>query len=406
MTGAGVDGPQDWRTNGIRAAVLTAPGSYDVQTFPYPSLQDGGLLMEVEMSGICGTDKHTYLGETKQYVGTPAECDTPFPIIQGHENVGVVAELGPGAEALEFYGRPLSVGDRITMCPDLVCGRCYECTHVMGYVWCQNSQCYGNSLTSATAPHLLGGWSEAMYLRPDTFIYKVPSGLEPRVAVLAELMACTASLDKLKEFSSHSYEGFNSADTVVVIGAGPLGLLHIAKADMMGAGQIIATDLSADRLTFAKRMGADVTLDVSTTSPEERIATVRSLTQGRGADVVLHMANTPASFVEGIEMLKRGGMMLEMGNFADTGEVTMNVHRHICSKNIRLIGITNHPSTGYGPALTLLERHQDRYPFAEMVSHEFGLADAEQAMQMSMNPKSLKVVMNPQVSDPRGNAIQ
>ena len=98
-------------------------------------------------------------------------------------------------------------------------------------------------------------------------------------------------------------------------------------------------------------MGADVTINVSTTSSEERVDLVRQLTGGRGADVVLHMANRPASFVEGIEMLKRGGMMLEMGVFADTGDVAINVHRHICSKNIRLIGMTNHPSTGYGPAL-------------------------------------------------------
>jgi L-iditol 2-dehydrogenase len=164
---------------------------------------------------------------------------------------------------------------------------------------------------------------------------------------------------------------------------------------MMGAGQIIATDLSEHRLAFAKRCGAEVTLNVTTTSPEERIAEVKKLTHGRGADVVLYMANTPASFVEGIEMLKRGGMMLEMGNFADTGEVTINVHRHVCSKNIRLVGLTNHPSTGYGPALRLLERYADRYPFEEFVSHEFGLADADLALHTSMSPESLKVVINP-----------
>ena len=380
----------------VRAAVLVGPGRYEIQAFDRPVLQDGAVLMEVEYSGICGTDKHTYLGETKQYAGTPAETDTPFPIIQGHENVGIVSEVTPlAAERLEFYGRPLKVGDRITMCPDIVCGHCYECKHVMGYVWCENSDCYGNSYTSATWPYLMGGWSEQMYVRPDTFVYKVPSGLSPKVAVLAELMACAASLDKIKEFSSMSHEGFNSGDTVVVIGAGPLGLLHIAKADMMGAGQIIATDLSQPRLDFAQRLGADVTLNVSRTSAEERIDAVRRLTNGRGADVVLHMANTPRSFVEGSEMLKRGGMMLEMGNFADTGEVSMNVHRHICSKNIRLIGITNHPSTGYGPALNLLERYADRYPFEEMVSHEFGLDDVDLAMQTSMSPESLKVAMVP-----------
>ena len=241
----------------VRAAVLAAPGRYELQEFPYPRLADGALLMQVEMVGICGTDKHTYAGETKQYAGTPAETDTPFPIIQGHENVGVVAEITPtAAERIEFYGRRLAVGDRITMCPDVVCGRCYECTHVMGYVWCENSECYGNSFTSAEPPHLLGGMAEYMYLRPDTFVYKVPDGLSPRVAVLAELMACTASLDKLKEFSSYALEGFNSGDTVVVIGTGPLGLLHVAKADMMGAGQIIATDLSEHRLAWARRCGA------------------------------------------------------------------------------------------------------------------------------------------------------
>ena len=383
-------------SDAVQAAVLVAPGRYELQEFPRPNLADGALLMQVEMSGICGTDKHTFLGETKQYAGTPAETDTPFPIIQGHENVGVVAEITPtAAEQIEFYGRRLAVGDRITMCPDVVCGRCYPCTHVMGYVWCDNSQCYGNSFTSAEPPHLLGGWAEYLYLRPDTFVYKVPDGLPPRVAVLAELMACTTSLDKIKEFSSYAMEGFNSGDTVVVIGSGPLGLLHIAKADLMGAGRIIATDLSPYRLDWARRCGADEVLDVSSTTPEERIDRVRTLTAGRGADVVLHMANTPRSFVEGIEMLKRGGMMLEMGNFADTGEISLNVHRHICSKNIRLIGLTNHPSTGYGPALRLLERYADRYPFAEMVTHEFGLAEVETAMRTSMSPDSMKVAVVP-----------
>jgi threonine dehydrogenase-like Zn-dependent dehydrogenase len=96
-----------------------------------------------------------------------------------------------------------------------------------------------------------------------------------------------------------------------------------------------------------------------------------------------------------IEMLKRGGMILEMGNFADTGEISLNVHRHICSKNIRLIGLTNHPSTGYGPALRLLKRYADRYPFEEMVTHEFGLDDVETAMRTSMSHDSMKVVMVP-----------
>ena len=81
----------------VRAAVLVAPGHYELQEFPRPRLEDGAALLRMEMSGICGTDKHTYQGETKQYAGTPAETDTPFPIIQGHENVGVIDEITPSA---------------------------------------------------------------------------------------------------------------------------------------------------------------------------------------------------------------------------------------------------------------------------------------------------------------------
>jgi threonine dehydrogenase-like Zn-dependent dehydrogenase len=154
-------------------------------------------------------------------------------------------------------------------------------------------------------------------------------------------------------------------------------------------------------LGWAKRCVADEILDVSSTTTEERLERVRELTAGRGADVVLHMANTPKSFVEGIEMLKRGGMMLEMGNFADTGEISINVHRHICSKNIRLLGLTNHPSTGYGPALRLLERYADRYPFEEIVTHEFGLEDVETAMRTSMNVESMKVAIVPDLGKGR-----
>jgi len=79
----------------------------------------------------------------------------------------------------------------------------------------------------------------------------------------------------------------------------------------------------------------------------------------------------------------------------DAGEVSLNVHRHVCSKNIRLVGLTNHPSTGYGPALRLLERYADRYPFAEMVTHEFGLHQADEALQTSMDPRSMKVAIVP-----------
>lgn len=352
--------------------------------------------MRMELSGICGTDKHTYIGETKQYAGTESETDTPFPIIQGHENVGIVDEISAEiAQSGDFYQQEIKPGDRIVMCPDMVCGKCWYCTHIMGYPWCSNSQCYGNSFTSAQAPHLLGGWAEYMYLKPGTFFYKVPASVDPKVAVLAELMACAASLDKLKDFGSYSVEGFTTGDTVVVFGVGPLGLLHVAKLQIMGAGRIICIDKSNYRLDLAKRLGADEVINVADTTAPERIEAIRAQTRGIGADVVLHMTNRPEPVIEGIEMLRRGGTLLEMGNFADTGEVAINIHRHICSKNIRLIGLTNHPIIGYGPSLKLFEKYADIVPFADIVTHEYALADADAAMHTSMSPESGKVVINP-----------
>ena len=342
------------------------------------------------------TDKHTYQGETKQYAGTESETDTPFPIIQGHENVGIIEELSPALEESgDFYQAPVKVGDRIVMCPDMICGKCFYCTHIQGYSWCSKSQCYGNSFTSSQWPHLLGGWAEYMYFKPGTFFYKVPDNISPKVAVLAELMACAASLDKLKDFSSYSIEGFTTGDTVVVFGVGPLGLLHLAKLGIMGAGKIICFDKSDYRLELAKKFGADLTVNVDKTSQSERLKLIHSLTGGIGADVVLHMTNRPEPVIEGIEMLRRGGTLLEMGNFADTGEVSISMHRHVLSKNLRLIGLSNHPINAYGPSLKLFDKYAKQYPFADLVTHEFGLDQADEAMQMSMSPQSGKVVINP-----------
>lgn len=103
-----------------KAVTIIEPGKIEVREYKIPPVPTGGLLMKIEMSGICGTDKHTYRGEITQYDGTVNEQTSPFPLIPGHENVGVVVEVSPGKT--DFYGEPLKEGDRITMCPDVVCG--------------------------------------------------------------------------------------------------------------------------------------------------------------------------------------------------------------------------------------------------------------------------------------------
>lgn len=130
--------------------------------------------------------------------------------------------------------------------------------------------------------HLYGGFSEYMYIEPGTRLYAVPDGLPDEVAVLTEIMCVAYGLDKAKEFNSFLLEGFNFEDTIVIQGAGPPGLAHLIKARMMGAGKIIATDISACRLSIARAFGADICLNAAETTEQERIERVREETGGRG----------------------------------------------------------------------------------------------------------------------------
>ena len=379
-----------------RASVMVRPGKIEIQEFPFPELEDGALLLEVEICGICGTDKHTWRGENKQYAGTEAESDTPFPIIPGHEVIGVVAEINDRKKPrLDYNGERLRVGDRIALCPDVICGECYDCRHTFAFPWCENLRGYGNAFTSAEPPHLFGGWAEYMYILPNAFVYKVPDGLPSRVAVMVELMAVSYNLDKVQEFFTLSGEGFAVGNTVVIQGAGPMGICHIIKARMMGAGDIIVTDRSDFRLNLAKEFGADYVLNVDQTTAKERIELVRSVTHGRGADIVAECAGIADVVPEGIEMLRKGGFYIEAGNFVEMGEVSLSPHRHFCSKNIRLIGMTNHPFTGYTPSMKMMQKQAHLFPFEKFVTHEYPLAQTEQAMLRSLEPDCMKVVVVP-----------
>ena len=136
----------------VQAATLLGPRRLEVRSYPYPEeLEPGAVLLRMLASGICGTDKHTYRGETGQYPGAEKARSTPYPIIQGHENVGVVAAVGAGG-ARARDGSPLAVGDRVVPAPNRACGECRMCARGFPYYLCRRLENYGNSLSSDTAP--------------------------------------------------------------------------------------------------------------------------------------------------------------------------------------------------------------------------------------------------------------
>jgi L-iditol 2-dehydrogenase len=345
----------------------------------------------MELSGICGTDKHTFQGYTTQYGGRQLE----FPIIQGHENVGTVAAIGGDGNYSDFEGIPLSVGDRVVVGANVCCGECYYCRHDFPYYCCENMTDYGNNLSAKDPPHLFGGWSQYMYIVPGSFLVKVPDELPSEIAVLTEIFAVSVGLDRAKQMSAFPNESFRFDDTVVVLGVGPLGMCFLMKARMLGAGTIIAVDLSDYRLNFAKRLGADHLMNVGKHSKQERLQIVKDLTNGRGADMVIECAGVPQAVPEALEMLRIGGLLVEAGNFSDLGEVSFSPHRHLCAKNARILGVGGEEPAAYGPGMRQMARYMKKYPLQEFVTHRFGLRDVEAAMQKSIEPGSMKVVLQP-----------
>jgi len=379
----------------VRAATLVAPGRYEIREYPLPDPEPGAVLVKMALSGICGTDKHTYQGYTTQYAGSASPKTIPFPIIQGHENVGTIAAIGGSGAYIDAEGVPLSVGDRVVVGANVVCGQCYYCRHDFPYYFCERMVDYGNNMSAADPPHLFGGWSQYLYVVPGSFLVRVPDELPTEVAVLTEVMAVTVGLDRARQFSAVPNEPFQFDDTVVVLGVGPLGMCFLMKARMLGAGTIVAVDLSAYRLAMAARLGADHTLDASKTTALDRLGFVREVTRGRGADVVVECAGVPQVIPEALDMLRTGGMLVEAGNFSDLGDVAINPHRHLCSKNVRILGVGGEEVASYGPSMRQLLRYMRQYPVREFVSHRCRLDDVDAAVKQSIASDSMKVVIDP-----------
>ena len=374
----------------VSAATLVAPFDLRVERYPFPTeLEPGAVLVQMLASGICGTDKHTFRGETEQYAGTEYARSTPFPIIQGHENVGIVAAIGDGG-AVDFDGTPLQVGDRIVPAPNRACGGCRFCTDDFPYYFCRSLENYGNSLTCREPPHLFGGFSEYLYLLPRTPVFRVPDGLPDDVAVLTELFAVTHSLELASKMPRPG--GFRPGDAVAVVGVGPVGVVHVAKAALMGAGRVIAIDRDRPRLDIAADVGATDCI-----VPDDVAATVAAVRVEvpDGVDVVVDATGHPDSFGLAVDLLRDGGTLLEVGAFVDLGPVDLNP-AELLGRNLSLVGVAGEDARVYGPTLRMLAEHHTAVPFDRIVTHHFPIADATTAMHTALAAgDAMKVVIHP-----------
>jgi threonine dehydrogenase-like Zn-dependent dehydrogenase len=379
----------------VQAAVIEAPRRFVLGRFPTPDPEPGAVLLRVHYSGICGTDKHTWRGESLQYAGTEHERDAAYPLICGHENVGEIAAVGPGDPPTDELGRPLAVGDRVVPAANLTCGHCAICCDPRApYYLCTAMDDYGNSLSCAEPPHLFGGWAEAMYLLPGTRLFRVPDAVPSQLAALTELLSVTHGLDVARALGgSAGARGLRTGDTVLVLGAGPLGMVHLVKADLIGAGQLIAIDVLLERLDLARACGAGVVLDAAATSADERLAAVRDVTAGLGADVVVDCSGRSDTFPEALALARPGGTVIEAGAFVDMGSVSIDPNRDVCIKDVTILGVGGEDLAHYAPSLRLLTRHPER--FAPLITHRVALAEVGDALELAQTGAAMKVLVAP-----------
>ena len=275
---------------------------------------------------------------------------------------------------------------------NLPCGRCYYCRNGFPYYSCVEKLDYGNNLSAKNAPHLFGGWSEYLYAAPTAILFRFPNSLPPELGVMVEPMAVTGCLDKAKNWSS-AWEPFRTGDTVL-LGVGPIGICHLIKARFLGAGRVVAIDLSEYRLSMARRFGADdVILSGDSVDTQKEIL---RLTFGRGADLVIDCTGVPQGFRMGLDLIREGGLLIEVGTFVDGGSIPLNPHKDILAKNARIMGIPGDELSAYSTSIRLMETTQNRFPWKELITHRFRLDQAHDAMSVALGPNSGKVVFAPQ----------
>lgn len=345
-----------------RAAVFVAPHQpMELREYAVPDPEPGAILVKIRLTNICGSDLHQWRGDG----GSPIP---PGGRVLGHEMVGTVAALGQGVTT-DSLGQPLKEGDRITYAYFYPCHRCPACLRGQLAVCLNKLRHY----TAADAwPHFGGGYADYYYLHPGHYVFKVPDELPDAVVapVNCALSQVTYGLRQVD---------LKLGETVLIQGAGGLGINAVAVAKTMGASQVIVIDGVPERLELARAFGADQTINLQEVLEERaRVSLVRRWTGGHGVDVAAELVGIPAVLGEGLKMLSAGGRYLVIGTIS-RGQTFPFEPSAMVGASRSLVGVVTYDPITIPRALNFLAQNRDRYPFERLVSHRFPLAQIEEA---------------------------
>lgn len=350
-----------------KAAIFHEAGKpFEVRELPLPKLEPEAVLVRVTVASICGSDLHIWRGDQRG-----VEWMARGPRIIGHEMAGRVQRLGADVRT-DTLGQPLAEGDRVVYPYFFPCRRCYVCLRG------QLAACPNKARRAGVdePPHFTGAYAEYFHLPPGHFIFKVPEELSDEMIAPVNC-ALSQVIYGLRQ------AGLQFGDTLVIQGAGGLGLNAAAVAKEMGAERVIAIDGMPERLRLARECGADNTIDINEhPSPRDRIDQVLALTGGRGADVVAELVGRPQVVSEGVAMVRNGGAYLEIGNISP-GHTTDFDPSQLVWGNKRMVGIINYDPWVIPVALAFLQRTREKYPLHRVISHKFPLERINEAFQQA-----------------------
>jgi 2-desacetyl-2-hydroxyethyl bacteriochlorophyllide A dehydrogenase len=358
------------------AAVMPGPNEkIRLEQVARPELQAGGALLEVLYSEVCGTDVHIHHGRL---------AGVPFPIIPGHVSVGRLSELSSPVRDVE--GRPFAIGDVVTFL-DVhgTCHRCYECLVTKQTTRCPHRRVYG--ITYGSREGLLGGWAQQLWMQPGVHMLRLPDGLDAETFIGGGCGLVTAM---------HAVEraGLRLGQSVVVLGAGPVGQSAAALSAIGGADPVIILGGPASRLSFAQRMGATHAIDLAVPHAE-RVAEVKRLTGGRGADVVIEAAGAPEAVSQAMDLVRDGGRVVVCGQYTDVGPTTINPHVQVNRKHLEVHGCWGSDFSHLYRAVNIAAKHAHHVPWREMIGGRFSLDQANEALKAVEHREVTKAVIVP-----------